>query len=317
MLSIKPQTHLNQYVVLSQISNYAKNCIYKAYIPSEEEAITDQTKFYIIKAIPFDTEEEKADYNAQAKILPLFNNVPSIMKINETFTLKSEITGEKQFLFAVMDFCEYIDLYAYYSEQIHDKIPSNIIRSIAFQALKILKTIHQERVIHHDIKPANFLVESLSPFVIKITDFEFSVKLSEDEFTTSPQGTIFYMAPELLDCQPHDMSIDIWSLGFTLYELTAQKMPFNIKEDQPQKFIIRLKVKNNTLTFDNDCFTDPNFIDLLSKMLEKDHSKRITAEDALKHPYFNEYDNNENSKKKLNCLDSESALEQIILSSSQ
>ncbi|KAK8846094.1 Serine/threonine-protein kinase ulk3 [Tritrichomonas musculus] len=306
MLTLQPQTRINQYVILGQISSCSKNSVFKAYIPDGAN-VNEKTQCYIIKAIPFETEEEKDNYNNQAEILHLFHNITSIMQYNETFVMKNEITDGKQYLFAVMDFCQYIDLFDYYSE---GDIPSDVIRSIAYQALTILKIIHSKRVIHHDIKPANFLVESISPLVLKITDFEFSVQLHENQTTNQPFGTPWYMAPELFNCLPHDMGIDIWALGITLYELVARKLPFNLNENQPQKFIIRIKVSKNHLIFDEELFKDPDLIDLISKMLEKDQSERITAEEALHHHYFDGFNPNIQSTKEMTRSISQIALEE-------
>ena len=155
----------------------------------------------------------------------------------------------------------------------------------AFQALTILDIIHKKNIIHHDVKPGNFLIKSLSPLVINITDFEFAVKLDDTNLTNQPFGTIFYMAPEMLSCEPHDKSVDIWALGIMLYEIAAKKFPFNMRPEQPQRFLIKMRIQKLQLVFD-DNFKDPVFNDLLSKMLEKEAPNRITAEDALKHPYF-------------------------------
>lgn len=312
MLSIKPNDHLNQYVVIGQISNYAKNSVFKAFIPSSEDDddISEKTTCYIIKAIPFENEEEQENFNNQLEILHLFKKFPSIMQFSETFLLNNELTGGKQFLFVVMEFCPYVDLFDFYSQFGDSKISDDQICSIAYQALTILNILHKARVVHHDVKPANFLVYSLSPLVLKITDFEFSVQLSKDELTEQPLGTRFYEAPELLSCQPHDMSVDIWALGMMLYELTAKKFPFNLREEQSQRFIIKLRIEKNQLQFD-DSFDNPLFKDLLSKMLEKDPSQRINAENALKHPYFENYNSDVQYAKQMARSYSQSALDDL------
>lgn len=285
MLKIVPQTRINDYVILEEINSYCKNSLYKAYIPSPGEEFNNSTKCYIIKAIPYETDEDKEAYKNEEHILNLFNDIPEIIKYNETFILNSQITGGKQYNFAVMDYYTYIDLYGYHLEHINEKADPDQVRSIAYQALSILNIIHNHNIIHHDIKPGNFLIESLTPFRIKLTDFEFAVQLKENEQTQQHLGTCFYMAPELLNCLPHNTSVDIWAAGIMIYELTAKKKPFNLRLEQPQRFIIDLKIKKIPLSFD-DNFQDENLKDLLTKMLEKNPDNRITASDALKHPYF-------------------------------
>lgn len=290
MLDIQPQTRLNDYVIINKLSSYGKNAIFKAYIPRENEEYNDTTKCYIIKVIQYETAEEQAAYKNEADVLDLFKDIPTIIKYNETFILKNEITGDKRYIFEVMDFYPYIDLYDYHLEHINDPVDPDQIRSIAYQAFKIVSIIHKENVIHHDVKPGNFLIESLNPFTIKITDFEFAVRLDENGKTQQHLGTCFYMAPELLDCQLHDKSVDIWALGIMIYELTAKKKPFNLRQEQPQRFIIALKLKKVPLTFGEN-FKDPLLIDLLSKMLQHEADKRITADEALNHPYFDGFKN--------------------------
>lgn len=281
MINLEPQMQINSYTIIEKVNSNSKNPVFKV-----SKIINNEKKFFILKAIPYETEEEQGVYINENNILNLFNNNSEIIKYVESFILNNKITKGKQTMLIVMNFYEHKDLENY--KNTTDQISSENIKSIAYQSLKILNTIHKENVIHHDVKPSNFLIKSLSPLMINITDFEFAVKLSKDELTKQIYGTSFYMAPELLNYEPHGTAVDIWALGVMLYQITAKKLPFNLKENLTQAFIIRMKIEKNILEFD-DNFKNPLFKDLLSKMLKKNPSERITADEALRHPYFQNF----------------------------
>ena len=84
------------------------------------------------------------------------------------------------------------------------------------------------RIVHRDIKPENiFRVKNKKNFEIRIGDFGVSKQLENQlEMCKTVIGTPYYLAPELFKKQQYKSAVDIWSLGVTMYELTAFRYPF-------------------------------------------------------------------------------------------
>ncbi|KAF7550028.1 hypothetical protein G7046_g8150 [Stylonectria norvegica] len=144
-----------------------------------------------------------------------------------------------------------------------------------------IEYLHTQGIIHRDIKPDNLLLSNDD--VLKIVDFGVSEMFEKPENmrTTKSAGSPAFLAPEL--CGKHgDVSgtaADIWSMGVSLYCLKYGRIPFNrdglldmydaIKSDEPQ--------------IPDD--EDPDFVDLMHKILEKDPDKRIKMEQLREHPW--------------------------------
>ena len=200
---------------------------------------------------------------------------------------------KKNYMFVVMEYYLYNDL-TYYNFRCNEK---NIIY-VLYQALNALMTLKSKEIVHHDIKLSNFLVVSVDPLKIALTDFEFAEKLINNETTFSNDGTVVFMAPEVLNEEPHDLSVDIWSLGVSGYKLASGSYPFKLisKDDITTT---RQKVRRNKLTFPRIDFKDKSndLKDLLTAMLEKDPSKRITVDQALSNKLFDEYRTHDTAEK--------------------
>lgn len=103
-------------------------------------------------------------------------------------------------------------------------LPEEEVRSIAVQLVHALHYLHQNRVIHRDMKPQNVLLGSSSR--VMLCDFGFARAMSQHtRVLTSIKGTPLYMAPELVQELPYDHKVDLWSLGIILYELFCGKLP--------------------------------------------------------------------------------------------
>ncbi|KAM0685463.1 hypothetical protein COBT_003327, partial [Conglomerata obtusa] len=95
-----------------------------------------------------------------------------------------------------------------------------------------LMYLHSKKIIHRDIKPSNILVNkfcihSEECIEFKICDFSLSTTFTNN--TNNLVGTPFYMAPEIINKEPYDEKVDIWSLGICLFEMVALTRPFNGK----------------------------------------------------------------------------------------
>lgn len=95
------------------------------------------------------------------------------------------------------------------------------------QTLLGLKVLHENKIIHRDIKSANlFLAEDGK--TVKLGDMNIA-KIIKDKFASTQIGTPYYLAPEIWNNQKYDFKCDVFSLGVVIYEMTALKYPFNGK----------------------------------------------------------------------------------------
>lgn len=97
------------------------------------------------------------------------------------------------------------------------------------QGFSALKYLHENNICHRDIKPENFLLyKEKDPDNIKLIDFGLAKKLSEKEIMSNPNGTAYYIAPEVLKGD-YDVKCDIWSMGVVLYIMMCGRPPFKGK----------------------------------------------------------------------------------------
>uniref|UniRef100_A0A3P9KF63 Protein kinase domain-containing protein n=1 Tax=Oryzias latipes TaxID=8090 RepID=A0A3P9KF63_ORYLA len=147
------------------------------------------------------------------------------------------------------------------------------IRAIAWQLLISLKGLKSINLVHCDIKLDNImLVNQVSePFRVKLIDFGLASKTTDIQTGTRLQN-ICFRAPEVILGLPLDERLDMWTVGYVLALLYTG---FYILPRDSEYNIIRSK-KTGEL----------QLIDLLKRMLEVDPNKRISPNDALRHPFF-------------------------------
>ena len=151
------------------------------------------------------------------------------------------------------------------------------------QVVNAVYYLHNNNIIHRDIKPENILIGEDNK--IKLCDFGWAKELTLENRSTFC-GTVEYMAPEIVENENYDYSVDIWSLGILLYELLYGHSPF--KANNTKNII--LNIKSHELTYDDKNKNVSNSCkDLIKKLLNNNPQKRYKIKDILEHPFIKKH----------------------------
>lgn len=151
--------------------------------------------------------------------------------------------------------------------------------------------MHKNGVAHRDLKPENFLFETKNfDSALKLIDFGLSAKFGEnaDKPMNTIVGTPYYVAPEVL-VGTYGPECDIWGIGVIMYILLCGTFPFN-GDDNNQ--VLRAVLKGNLdYTAKEWIQISTDAKDLIKKLLKRCPEDRIKIDEALKHPWFDNYGN--------------------------
>lgn len=160
------------------------------------------------------------------------------------------------------------------------------ISEIMFQVISALAHCHEKKIAHRDIKPENIFLEDEEGFDLKIGDFGSSCMLDEDGKASDVFGSPYYIAPEMFTGRYHE-KIDMWSCGILMYCLLTQKAPY--PGNNPELIKKQIRIAPFRLSPKMCGNFSEEITDLMQKLLEIDPDKRLSAKDALKHPFISNY----------------------------
>ncbi|XP_026471884.1 calcium/calmodulin-dependent protein kinase type II alpha chain-like [Ctenocephalides felis] len=154
------------------------------------------------------------------------------------------------------------------------------------QILESVNHCHQNGVVHRDLKPENLLLASKAKgAAVKLADFGLAIEVQgEQQAWFGFAGTPGYLSPEVLKKEPYGKPVDIWACGVILYILLVGYPPF-WDEDQHRLYA---QIKAGAYDYPSpewDTVT-PEAKNLINQMLTVNPGKRITAAEALKHPWI-------------------------------
>lgn len=202
---------------------------------------------------------------------------PNIIKMYNCYEMPEK-------LYFVMELATGGDLFTRINEQ--GPFGEEQCRIIMSQLLRALEYMHSKHHLHRDLKLDNIMLLDKQALTIKLVDFGIARVMSDDDKPTTFVGTDKYLAPEIIDVLQgkrdcYNTQADVWAAGVVFYMLICGDYPFTdpgiAKKIQTGKYSL---VKKEWKSVSTSCK------DLLPQMLNPDPSQRITAAQALQHPWL-------------------------------
>jgi len=194
-----------------------------------------------------------------------------------------------QYVYIVMEYCNGGDLADYLMQR--GTLSEDTIRLFTKQICGAMRALQSKGIIHRDLKPQNILLchdESItnpSPndITLKIADFGFARFLQDGVMAATLCGSPQFMAVEILLSKPYDCKADLWSIGTILYQCLTGKAPFQAQTPQALRAFYE-KTIDLRPKFPRD--TSDELKHLLTNLLKRDPSDRISFEGLYEHPFL-------------------------------
>ncbi|CAI5454732.1 unnamed protein product [Caenorhabditis angaria] len=277
--SVNPKEHWD---IIGELGDGAFGKVEKAV------SKTDPRQFAASKSIEIQDGEEIEDFLVEIEILQKCRNHPVILKLFSTYFFDNRLT-------MMLEFCGggAVDNLMLELEKPLNEVQ---VKYIAFHVLDALKYIHEQNVIHRDLKAGNILLTNDAQ--VRLADFGVSANLkNEREKRDTFIGTPYWMAPEVMMCetfkdQPYDCISDIWSFGITLIEMVLGEPPHS--EVSPMRVLIKVQ-KSPPPTLEPSANYSNDFRDFLAKCLVKNPAERLSANSLFSHDWLKAANNGRKS----------------------
>ncbi len=233
------------------------------------------SKIYVMKIL------KKIEIIKQKQVDHVFSEYNILSAINHPFivTLIGLNFENPQYLYLILEYIQGGELFTLLRSK--NTFPLEQAKFYIAHIITIFEYLHSKNIIYRDLKPENILINKNG--YIKVADFQLAKEIGDRTYTMC--GTPGYMAPEMILCKGHGLSVDWWAFGVLLYEMISGIDPFS--DDEPLK--IYENILAGKIKFSSDF--DDSSKSLIKHLLEPELSKRYGnlkngVDDIKNHMFF-------------------------------
>lgn len=228
-------------------------------------------------------DEHRESIKREVEVMRRLRGCLNVASLEDVFEDDSQV-------YLIMEYCSGGELHhAIGSRHYSERTVASYMRAV----LRTLAQCHAQKILHRDIKPGNFLLSSNNEDApLKAIDFGLAVFFDEKSLPRTDlglEGTPWFMPPEVLSSQVYPAS-DLWAAGVMCAQLLTGRFPF---DDRSSPYSPSLSKVWKSILCDGldtskrewDGVSD-EAKDFVQKLLDKDHKKRPSAKQALRHPWL-------------------------------
>jgi len=250
------------------------NCVYK---------VKYNSKIAILRII-YNKYNYTRELNVALKRDKIDNCNVSCIQTDEIFDESTVVNGG----LIIYNYIPGIDLWKFLVDK-NSKLSENLVKRIMRSILKPIKQLHDNNIIHGDIKLENIICKNNNPENCYLIDLGMSTLIGDGMIFKDCDyncGTIPFVSPEVVISKKIGTGSDIWSLGCLMYLLLFFKHPFNNNPDIFKDAIISCSTQLANLKAFSLGRVSDQCISLIFSMLEPDITGRITVDKILEHPWI-------------------------------
>ncbi|XP_037704796.1 serine/threonine-protein kinase 17B [Choloepus didactylus] len=224
----------------------------------------------------------RAEILHEIAVLELAKSCPRVINLHEVYENTSEII-------LILEYAAGGEIFNLCLPELAEMVSENDIIRLIKQILEGIYYLHQNNIVHLDLKPQNILLSSICPLGdIKIVDFGMSRKIGNACELREIMGTPEYLAPEILNYDPITTATDMWNIGIITYMLLTHTSPF-VGEDNQETY---LNISQVNVDYSEETFSSVSQLatDFIQGLLVKNPEKRPTAEICLSHSWLQQWD---------------------------
>ncbi|CAI2165467.1 2684_t:CDS:2 [Funneliformis geosporum] len=279
---------ISHYVILKKIGKGSFSTVKLAIDLNTCKKVA--IKMIEIKGIQ-DSERLKASVSREVELLKYINH-PNIVGLLDTIDTPTHLC-------LVLEYVPGGELFDYVNEN-YENSTEEESKHIFLQLVNIIEYLHENNIVHRDLKLENILIDSSSPdepIIIKLTDFGLAKFINKSSpILTTRCGSEEYAAPELISGNPYDgRKTDIWSLGIILYALLVGYLPFNLEPGQSRRQFFSKIIRADFTFPDSQNETDSRRSrisdeakNLVNRILQNNPQRRPTLSEIKNHPWLSD-----------------------------